>query len=94
MASVCGTRRVSIVEYLVGKIKSCNRATAQPHVPGPRSVYFKTLALHNYAQKVDAESKPSNATMPHADTFHKMKRRPIALLNLLYARSRRQAYIR
>ena len=64
MASVCGTRRVSIVEYLVEKIKSCNRAIAEPHVSGPSSVYFKTLALQINAQKVDAESKASNATMP------------------------------
>ena len=84
---------MSIVEYLVGKIKSCNGAIAEPHVPGPRSVYFKTIALQSNAQKVDVESKPSNALMPHADIFHKVKRGPIALLNLLYARSRRQAYI-
>lgn len=47
---------VSIVEYLVGNIKAGNRAIAEPHVPGPRSVYFKTLVLQTNAQKVDAES--------------------------------------
>ena len=64
---------VSIVEYLVGNIKAGNRAIAEPHVPGPRSVYLKTLVLQTNAQKVDAESKPSNAAMPQADTFHNIR---------------------